>query len=430
MESALQTRRRQRLLASGAVAALVGVVILGLYLSDPKRRIEEVAEREVAKSFRTPAADLDPAEVWMTRSEAELTALRRDNQELERQLNNLTDRLERLQQAQREQEERRGERSAKTALPLPPPLPAPQPDPKPDPAAAVTSPRPLPLPPPSLPTPAIGARPAGPGAAAGQPAIPGMRVVDLRAAASAGEAGRGTPAVKSANRSGAGRVAGDHTIHEFIPAGSFARAALLAGVDAPTGGVAEKNPVPVLLTLLDHGTLPNRFRSRVRECHIIAAARGDLASERVYFRAERLSCVLRDGAVVETLVDGYITGEDGKAGMRGRVVSKQGQLIARALVAGVAGGIGKGLSQSLTSLSTSALGAVQSVEGGNIAKYGLSEGMASALDRIAEWYLKRADEVYPVIEVDSGRIGELIIKQGVDLGVDILRQAAAGGEAR
>lgn len=294
----------------------------------------------------------------------------------------------------------------------------------------VTSPKPLPLPPPSLPAPAFGARPAGPSVTAGQPAIPGMRVVDLRAAAAAGEAGRGTPAAKPVHRGDAGRVAGDHTIHEFIPAGSFVRAALLAGVDAPTGGVAEKNPVPVLLTLLDHGTLPNRFRSRVRECHIIAAARGDLASERVYFRAERLSCVLRDGAVVETLVDGYITGEDGKAGMRGRVVSKQGQLIARALVAGVAGGIGKGLSQSLTSLSTSALGAVQSVEGGNIAKYGLSEGMASALDRIAEWYLKRADEVYPVIEVDSGRIGELIIKQGVDLGVDILRQAAAGGEAR
>ena len=36
-----------------------------------------------------------------------------------------------------------------------------------------------------------------------------------------------------------------------------------------------------------------------------------------------------------------LAGEDGKAGMRGRLVSKQGQLLANALLAGVASGIGQ-----------------------------------------------------------------------------------------
>ena len=32
-------------------------------------------------------------------------------------------------------------------------------------------------------------------------------------------------------------------------------------------------------------------------------------------------------------VKGYVAGEDGKAGMRGRLVSKQGQILANALLA-------------------------------------------------------------------------------------------------
>ncbi|MEC6096350.1 TrbI/VirB10 family protein [Enterobacter hormaechei] len=38
-------------------------------------------------------------------------------------------------------------------------------------------------------------------------------------------------------------------------------------------------------------------------------------------------------------LDSYAVGEDGKAGVRGRVVSKQGQIIAKSLMAGFLGGV-------------------------------------------------------------------------------------------
>lgn len=67
----------------------------------------------------------------------------------------------------------------------------------------------------------------------------------------------------------------------------------------------------------------------MRECFVLLAGYGDLSSERAYLRGETVSCVLLDGSVIETR-QGYAAGEDGKAGVRGRLVTKQGQFIARA----------------------------------------------------------------------------------------------------
>ncbi|MEX0914729.1 MAG: TraB/VirB10 family protein, partial [Wenzhouxiangellaceae bacterium] len=249
-------------------------------------------------------------------------------------------------------------------------------------------------------------------------AVPGILVVDLTTGTHLSERQGG----EGQDDQGAGKPVMHH-VRDFLPAGAFAKAVMLSGLDAPTGGLARTNPQPVLLRLLDHGTLPNRFRSRVRECFVTAAGFGDLASERAYLRLEKLSCVLRDGAVLEVTLKGFVAGEDGKAGLRGRVVSKQGQMIARALVAGVAGGIGDGVAHSFTSLSTSALGNVQNIDPGNIAQYGVASGFATALDRIAQWYLERANEVYPILEVDAGRVVEVILNEGLELGVDLLNNA-------
>lgn len=49
---------------------------------------------------------------------------------------------------------------------------------------------------------------------------------------------------------------------------------------------------------------------------------------------ERLSCIRADGKAIETKIDMYAVGEDGKAGVRGRLVSKTGALLSKALLAG------------------------------------------------------------------------------------------------
>ena len=67
---------------------------------------------------------------------------------------------------------------------------------------------------------------------------------------------------------------------------------------------------------------------------MIVGGFGDLGSERAYLRAETLTCVRTDGGVIEVPLDAYAVGEDGKVGIRGRLVSKQGALLAKALQAG------------------------------------------------------------------------------------------------
>jgi conjugal transfer pilus assembly protein TraB len=206
------------------------------------------------------------------------------------------------------------------------------------------------------------------------------------------------------------------TVHDTLPTGAFTGAVLLNGLDAPTGGLAKTNPIPVLMHLLDNGALPNGFRSRVRDCFATGAGYGDLSSERAYIRLETLSCVMKSGDVIDTPVEGFIAGEDGKNGLRGTVVSKQGQLIARALFAGIAAGLGQSISQSYSTVSTSALGAVQTVDPDKVFQAGAATGVGKALEKIADFYIARANELYPVVEVDSGRRGDVVLTKKVSLG--------------
>lgn len=202
------------------------------------------------------------------------------------------------------------------------------------------------------------------------------------------------------------------TVSTFLPV-SFTRGTLLGGLDAPTGGQSQSNPHPVLIRLSDTSVLPNRMRGEYRECFVIAAGYGDISSERAYLRTESLSCVRPDGATLEVRIQGSIYGEDGKVGLRGRLVTKQGQMLANALLAGVVSGIGQGLATSSTEYSTSALGTVATANGAEAYKAGLGTGVGKALDRLAQYYIKLAENTFPVIEVDAGREIDVVITKGV-----------------
>jgi conjugal transfer pilus assembly protein TraB len=198
----------------------------------------------------------------------------------------------------------------------------------------------------------------------------------------------------------------------YLPV-SFTRAVLLGGLDAPTGGQAQTNPQPVLLRLADHAFLPNRFRGAVKECLVIGAGYGDISAERAYIRTENLSCVRHDGRTLEVKIHGSIFGEDGKVGVRGRLVSKQGQLLANALTAGVVSGIGQAFQSRATTTALSPLGAVSAVTDGKEFEAGLSIGVGRAMDRLAQYYIALAEKTFPVIEVDAGRTVDVVLTQGV-----------------
>ncbi|EGV32691.1 IncF plasmid conjugative transfer pilus assembly protein TraB [Thiorhodococcus drewsii AZ1] len=204
----------------------------------------------------------------------------------------------------------------------------------------------------------------------------------------------------------------------MIPAGSILRGVLLSGMDAPTGVQARRDPYPALVRLKHAAILPNRFRSDVRECFVLVAGFGELSSERAFLRTETVTCVRRDGGVIEVPLDGYAVGEDGKVGLRGRLVSKQGQVIAQALQVAFLEGVAQVFNKTPVSvLSTRSDGQVQYQDllSGDSLQAAAVSGTGKTLDRLAQYYLDMAEEIFPVIEIDAGRPIELILNRGASL---------------
>jgi conjugal transfer pilus assembly protein TraB len=93
---------------------------------------------------------------------------------------------------------------------------------------------------------------------------------------------------------------------DYVPSGTFVRALLLGGIDAPTGGQAQEDPYPVLLEVTDFAKLPNSFEYDFRRCRVIGSGYGDISSERAIIRLEKMSCVTEDELVFETRIKGFV----------------------------------------------------------------------------------------------------------------------------
>lgn len=216
------------------------------------------------------------------------------------------------------------------------------------------------------------------------------------------------------------------TVETTIPAGAFAKTVLLSGLDASASMTASSDPRPMLLRVIDPGTLPRRFQSDLKDCHCTASAFGDLSSERVYARLEKLTCIERKtGEIIETQVAGYIAGSDGKAGIRGIVASKDGQFLGRSLVGGVFAGLSNVAnpqnrqSQVNPFFGTSAFpgGAQVSPPGiGQMFTSGMAAGASSALDRLSQYYIDRAEQLQPVIQIAAGQVVDIVFTEGTFIG--------------
>jgi conjugal transfer pilus assembly protein TraB len=188
-----------------------------------------------------------------------------------------------------------------------------------------------------------------------------------------------------------------------IPAGSIMTAMLLTGLDAPTGARAQSQPVPVLMRIKKEAIMPNYAWADVKECHLLGSAYGELSSERVNIRGETVSCVLADNTAVEGSVKFFVTGEDGKNGVRGTLVSRSGRVLASAAGAALAQGILSSMQE--TSAESVFLGGGDSGSGGAVS--GASEGF----DLLTEYYLDLAEQTFPVIEIPNGRWVDVVLTE-------------------
>lgn len=398
----------------GTLGAISGSIVLILWAafslgSDGKKPAAATTPRSELKptniDLMAPGSQVKDVETWVGKAGRELELYKRDREEQARvnreqqdakaeMMRRLAELETRLKSAQAEAPKPAASAPAPTAPPAPPAPPSATRFP-PDNALARQG-----LPPPPPDSTGRGGMPAGtPAFGELSPAQPQLMRVAVG------------PPSKPAEGGGDSKSQAK-TVDTFLPV-SFTRGVLLGGVDAPTGGQSQSNPHPIVVMLKDNSVLPNRFRGEYRDCFVIAAAYGDISSERAYGRTESLSCVSRDGRALEVKIQGSIFGEDGKVGMRGRLVTKQGQMLANALMAGVVSGIGQGISTANTTYSTTALGTVATSNGSDAMKAGIGSGVGKALDRLAQYYIKLAEQTFPIIEIDAGREVDVVLTKGV-----------------
>lgn len=208
----------------------------------------------------------------------------------------------------------------------------------------------------------------------------------------------------------------------YIPSGSNFEAVLLNGMDASTAIGANRNPTPALLRVKSEAILPNLHNFNVRECFVMVGGFGNMSSERVEMRTESMSCIDEKGAVWEGKVEGYLVGEDGKAGARGRMVSKQGALLAKSFMAGFAGGLGSAFTpQEVPTLNLTGGGGnipYQYPSQDQIIGSGISKGLNQSATALSNFYIKMAEQMFPIVELDAGRKMTIILLKGTELKLD------------
>lgn len=207
-------------------------------------------------------------------------------------------------------------------------------------------------------------------------------------------------------------------ISGYIPAGSYVTGRLLSGVVASTGVRAEEEPHPITIKLTDNAKLPNNFGYDIKLCHVIGSARGVISSERVFIRLETLSCVDKKQKAIETKISGHVVGPDGIEGIKGEVVSMDTKHLTNAAIAGALGGFANAMQPSNRDTQIRIVNGQKDTQSSFLTNAGNNavSNLANTVNTLADYHIKFAESIQPVIQIPSATQIELVFLQGVQLG--------------
>lgn len=214
-------------------------------------------------------------------------------------------------------------------------------------------------------------------------------------------------------------------VSAYIPAGTIVKCVLVSAADCSVGVSQAADPAQMLLRPLSNGKLPRGVRVLLRDSVLLARGVGDLANERVRIRADRMTLVKPNGDFIETEISAYISGEDGREGMRGVVVDRSGSIITRAAFASTIQGIASGIQATLNNQTLSKLSKESDsrviLDADTFRNAGI-QGATTGLNKLADYYIKRAEQLQPSIQIAAGRVVDVIFTHGVKIGEKDLKK--------
>ncbi|WP_397324794.1 F-type conjugal transfer pilus assembly protein TraB [Pantoea agglomerans] len=198
----------------------------------------------------------------------------------------------------------------------------------------------------------------------------------------------------------------------WIPSGSFSEAVMIEGADANASVTGQQNTAAVVITLVGDVSMPNGKTYSMDQCRVTGEIWGDISSERGEVRTRNISCILKNGKHIDMPFKGHVAYQ-GKQGIRGKPVMRNGVIVGYAGAAGLMLGFGEGIQSAAT--PTVGLGGSASVGAGDIFKQGFGGGASKAADTLSQYWIKRAEQYHPVIDIGAGNAVTVVFQDGFRL---------------
>jgi len=215
----------------------------------------------------------------------------------------------------------------------------------------------------------------------------------------------------------------------YVPSNTSVRAVLLGGADADASVNGQSNNNGVMLfKFLDDGTMPNGAKSYLRGCRVSASSYGDISSERAYATLYKLSCAKKGEPIIDKAVTGWVF-FGGKVGIKGVPLMRDGKVVTWAGISGGLSGVAQAAQAAQSIQNITPIGATSILPSDRVAGFAGFGGASKAAEQLSSYYIKRAEQYHPVIQVGAGNVATIVFKDGFYLESEEDRQESVEKES-
>ena len=199
---------------------------------------------------------------------------------------------------------------------------------------------------------------------------------------------------------------------------------LITGAYAPVFSEGKSDPIPVLIQAEGDILIANGDTQTLDQCFFLGVAKGNMNSKTADIRLNKISCSLNDGKnKIEGDISGWVVDENGITGIQGELLHKNGAWMAQTFVAGFL----QTFSSSMSGLAGGSNSSYSSngentTVGDSLIQSG-SQSTSDVFAKMGDYYLKMAEQIFPVIEFKPGRTIDIMLQGGTDLVVTDFKSA-------
>jgi len=204
----------------------------------------------------------------------------------------------------------------------------------------------------------------------------------------------------------------------------FMTAYMVTGAYAPAFQEGSMEPLPVLFEAEGDIIMANDTIGSLDKCFLLGSAKGNMNSQTADIKLVSINCLINGGTHrIEGTISGWVIGENGTPGLQGELLHKNGAWLARTFISGFFETFSNALVGSQTNAiqfggdTTTSTGGTTS-NGEAINDNALSagaNGISSVFSKLGEYYLKMAEQIFPIIEVKGGRTVSILLIGGEDI---------------